>query len=210
MVPNWLDIAACENIAAVKVRGLRGRDGVWGELIAAAQAARIDQFEDLPVSMVRSLYDEKAAVPLIAAARILDAASKAGDVPAGDRHKLAVAATVAFGMYGNSLSASAAAQRVIEMEEAGEQELARKVSIPSDSGDDAEKMVSLKATLAVVLATAAPQTLGKIQSWCSEGSRHQIYLERLGEYLRTGKARPCGSNAEVTRRMLAGGRLAVC
>jgi len=47
---------------------------------------------------------------------------------------------------------------------------------------------SLKESLAVALATAAPQVLGKVQPWCSEGSKQQVYLERLGEYLRTGQA----------------------
>ena len=188
MLPPWLDIAASENAAAVKVRQLRGRDGVWGELIAAAQAV-IDHYEDLSDSEVRALYEEKAAVPLIGAARILDSASKAADLPEGDRHKLAIAATVAFGMYGNSLSASAVARQVIATEETGEQFLARKVLVERDSDREvALAGVSLKATLAVALATAAPQVLGNVQPWCREGSPHQIYLEQLGEYLRTGRA----------------------
>jgi hypothetical protein len=38
MLPDWLDLAASENTAAVKVRQLQGESSSWGELIAAAQA----------------------------------------------------------------------------------------------------------------------------------------------------------------------------
>ena len=162
MLPEWLDVAKSENTAAAKLRELRGREGVWGELIAAAQTV-IDYFEDYPASKIRSLYDEETAIPLIGAARILDSASKSSEVPETDQLGLAITATVAFGMYGNSLSASAAVQGV----------LAR---CPTGS-----------ESIAVALATAAPRVLGKVQSWCSEGSKHQVYLERLGAYLRSGK-----------------------
>jgi len=186
MLPEWLDIAASENTAAAKVRDLRGREGVWGELIAAAQAV-IDSYEDFPIAEIRSLYEEKAAVPLIGAARILDAASKASEVPETDRHKLAIAATVAFGMYGNSLSASAVAQRVLATEEAGQEGLMWK-KVSQRGQEEIVTGESLKESLAVALATAAPQVLGKVQPWCSEGTKQQVYLERLGEYLRTGLA----------------------
>jgi helicase len=160
---------------------------VWGELIAAAQAV-IDHYEEFPAADIRSLYEEKSAIPLIAAARILDSASKAADIPDADRHKLAIAATVAFGMYGNSLSAAAAARRVIAMEDGGDHALARTVLLPRGSDGEKEEAVSLKDTLAVALATAAPQVLGKVQPWCKEGSPQYAYLERLGQYLRTGQS----------------------
>ncbi len=163
MLPEWLDVAKSENAAASKLRELRGREGVWGELIAAAQTV-IDYFEDFPASKIRALYEEESAIPLIGAARILDAASKAADVPESDRLGLAITATVAFGMYGNSLWAAAVGQRVT-----------------ATGGTGAE-------SLAVALATAAPRVLGKVQPWCSEGSKQQVYLERLGADLRSGKA----------------------
>jgi hypothetical protein len=151
MLPEWLNIAACENAAAVKVRELRGRDGVWGELIAAAQTV-IDHYEDFSASEVHSLYDEKNAIPLIGAARILDSASQATEIPDDDRHKLAITAAVAFGMYGNSLSASAIAKRVIVAEMSGERKLARTMFVPGDLDNEvATEEKSLKETLAVVL-----------------------------------------------------------
>jgi hypothetical protein len=157
MLPEWLDAAANENAAAAKLRHLRGRDGAWGELIAAAQAI-IGVYQDFPGN-VSTLYDENAAIDLIAAARIMDSASQAAEINETERMDLALLATVAFGMHGNSLSAFAVAQRVL-------------ASNPDKS-----------PSLAAILATAAPRTLGVVQEWCSEGSAEREYLELLGSYL---------------------------
>jgi hypothetical protein len=187
MLPDWLDIATCEHAAAAKMRVLQGRDGVWGELIASAQAV-IDHFEDFTPEQAQLLYEEKAAIPLIGAARILDAASQSTDVPSDHRLKLAVTATVAFGMYGNSLSALATAKRIIRAQNSDEPILTRRKVVAGDDDVEVEVSESLNDSLAVTLATAAPQVLGEVQPWCKEGSKQQGYLELLGEYLRTGNA----------------------
>jgi hypothetical protein len=162
MLPDWLDFAASENAAAAKVRLLRGGNGTWGEMIAAAQAT-MGFYQDFSVADIRSLYNEENATPLIAAARILDAASQAPlDIVEEERRDLAIAAAVAFGMYGNSLSAFAVCQRVLTM------------SPPASP------------SLAVIFATVAPQVLGKVQEWCEEGSTELLYLEQLNVYLRSG------------------------
>lgn len=164
MLPDWLDVPGNENAAAAKVRQLRGGSGTWGELIAGAQAT-IGFYQDYPVENIRALYDEETAVPLIAAARILDSASQsATDITEGERVDLALAAAVAFGMYGNSLSAFAVCKRILATD-------------PSKT-----------PSLAAVLATVAPQALGSLLEWCPEDSPELTYLEQLGVYLRGGQA----------------------
>ena len=74
-LPQWLDYALSENTAAAMFRGLQGLSARWGELIAAAQAV-MGSFQDLPLGSIEQLYDEQKALPLIAASRILDAASQ--------------------------------------------------------------------------------------------------------------------------------------
>jgi helicase len=150
-----------------------------GELIAAAQTV-IDHYEDVSGAAVRSLYDETAAVPLIAAARILDAAAKASDLSADERQKLAALAVVAFGMYGNSLSASAVARRLIATEGG------TMASPLAKWQRGAQAPTPLRESLAVALATAAPQLTGKLQAWCSPGSKERVYLDLIADYLRTG------------------------
>ena len=74
-LPRWLDYALSENTAAAMFRGLQGLSARWGELIAAAQAV-MGVYQDLPMGNVEPLYDEQNVLPLIAASRILDAASQ--------------------------------------------------------------------------------------------------------------------------------------
>ena len=82
-------------------RGLQGLSARWGELIAAAQAV-MGIYQDLTTGSAEQLYDEQNALPLIAASRILDAASQCPSaLPDEDRQYLAVVAAVAFAMYGN-------------------------------------------------------------------------------------------------------------
>ncbi len=112
-LPRWLDYALSENTAAAMFRGLQGLSARWGELIAAAQAV-MGVYQDLPMDDVESLYDEQNVLPLIAASRILDAASQP---PAGlseaDCQHLTVVAAVAFAMYGNFPSATAVVRRIL-------------------------------------------------------------------------------------------------
>jgi len=112
MLPEWLNVAADENAAAAKVRQLRARAVSWGELIAGAQSI-IGVYQDYPVKKIFELYNEEEALDLIAAARIMDSASQADEIEGPERADLALWAMVAFGMYGNSLSSSAVAHRLL-------------------------------------------------------------------------------------------------
>jgi helicase len=164
-LPQWLDYALSENTAAAMFRGLRGLSARWGELIAAAQAV-MGLYQDLPSDSAEQLYDEQNALPLIAASRILDAASQhPSALPEEERQYLAVVAAVAFGMYGNFLSASAVVRR-------------ERLIPPLDS-----------PSMAVILATAAPHCLGEMLWRCASSSPEKTYLELLEAFLSTGEAR---------------------
>lgn len=162
MLPSWLDYSFSENIAASMFRGLRGPVASWGELIAAAQAI-LSYYQDVPGSQTESLYDEQEALPLIAAARILDAASQppSGRLPE-EQTNLALTAALAFGMYGNFPSASASARRAFP-----------DFAIPSPS-------------IAVLFATIAPTHLRRMIPFCESKSIHRRYLELLETYIYTG------------------------
>ena len=143
-------------------RGLRTTPAPWGELIASAQAV-MGLFQDDLSGDVERLYEEQAALPLIAAARILDAASLSpAGLPPEHRRDLALTAAVAFGMYGNSLSAAAAIRRSV---------------LPAETPGP---------SLAAVVATAAPSLVGEMIPCCPGESVERRYLEGLAAYLRTG------------------------
>ena len=163
-LPQWLDYALSENTAAAMFRGLQGLSARWGELIAAAQAV-MGSYQDLPLGSTEQLYDEQKALPLIAASRILDAASqRPSGLPDEDRQYLAVVAAVAFAMYGNFPSATAVVRRMLP-------------TFPVDS-----------PSLAIIFATASPPHLGEMLSRCASGSAEKGYLELLGAFLSTGDA----------------------
>jgi len=163
LLPQWLDYALSENTAAAMLRGLQGLSARWGELIATAQAV-MGVYQDLPMSHIESLYDEHNILPLIAASRILDTASHASaDLPEADRQYLAIAAAVAFAMYGNFPSATAVVRRLVP-------------TVPLDS-----------PSLAVILATAAPAHLGEMLASCPSDLPEKIYMERLQAFLTTGE-----------------------
>lgn len=61
-----------------------------------------------------SFYDADFSAPIVAASRILDAASQAGNLEMTQSDKLALLSAAAFSMYGNFPSASAVLQRVIK------------------------------------------------------------------------------------------------
>jgi hypothetical protein len=132
-------------------------------------------YQEFPLDGLRSLYEEGNALSLIAAARILDAASQSHvDIKEDERVDLAITAAVAFGMYGNSLSSHAVCERVLSGK-------------PVVSG-----------SLAVILATVAPQVIGKVTPWCQERSKELEYLEQLEAYLRSGE----GDRADSLRSLL--------
>lgn len=161
-LPHWLDYALSENTAAAMFRGLQGLSARWGELIAAAQAV-MGIYQDLTTGSVERLYDEQNALPLIAASRILDAASqRPSGLPDEDRQQLACVSAVAFAMYGNFPSATAVVRR----------------TLPTFSVD--------APSMAVIFATVAPGLLGEMLPHCASGSSEQSYLERLEAFLATG------------------------
>src|ERR1051325_6110277 len=146
MLPIWLDYKNSENTAAVMFRGLRGLSASWGELVATAQTV-LSYYQDIPLPETESLYDEENALPLIAASRILDAASQppSGRLPE-EQINLALNAAVAFGMYGNFPSAYAALRRVFP-----------DFQVPSPS-------------IAVLFATLAPRFIDRMFPQCASGS----------------------------------------
>jgi len=122
-------------------------------------------YQDLPSDSAEQLYDEHNALPLIAASRILDAASqRPSALPDEERDYLAVVAAIAFAMFGNFPSATAVVRRM------------RPIS-PLDS-----------PSIAVLFATAAPHYLGEMLSHCATGSPEKAYLELLEAFLSTGEA----------------------
>ncbi len=162
MLPEWLDYAGGENVATAMFRGLRTTPAPWGELIASAQAVMGLFQDDLSGDLAR-LYEEQTALPLIAAARILDAASQPpAGLPAEHRRDLALAGAVAFGMYGNFLSSAAVVRRsVLGVED-------------------------ITPSLAVIVAAAAPSLVGEMIPCCPGDSVERRCLETLAAYLRTG------------------------
>jgi hypothetical protein len=177
-LPQWLDYALDENTAAAIFRGLPGLSARWGELIAAAQAV-MGIYQDLTAGSVERLYDEKNALPLIAASRILDAAAQhSAGLPEEDRQHLAFVAAVAFAMYGNFPSATAVVRR----------------TLPTVSFDS--------PSLAVICATIAPNILGEMLPYCPSGSPEQRYLELLEAFLSTGDANRIAAIREAFVRCL--------
>src|SRR5207302_1481952 len=119
------------------------------------------------------LYEERGALPLIAAARILDAASQSpANLPVEFRSDLALSAAVAFAMYGNFLSAGAVIRRGIL------------------GGQD------LTPSAAAIAATAAPSLVGEMIPRCPAESVERQYLEDLTAYLQTGKEGQAGTLRE--------------
>jgi helicase len=173
MLPEWLDYAFGENIAASMFRGLQGRTASWGELVATAQAVIGYYQDDLTPETINSFYEQERVLPLIAASRILDSASQ---LSTGDdfttRLSLGLTSAVAFGMYGNFLSSAAVIKRLY---------------------GTAEDTLSIEPGDAAIVATAAPSLTGKVLQFCQGDSPEQYYLELLEQFLRTGGAEQIGN-----------------
>ncbi len=134
----------------------------WGELIASAQAV-MGEFQDRLDDAPEQLHDEQEALSLIAAARILDAASQPpAGLPEAHRGGLALAAAVAFGMYGNFVSACAVIQRSVK------------------------SVLEITPPCAVIMAAAAPSLIVEMIPFCPEDSVELAFLERLAQFLRSG------------------------
>ncbi|PZR99584.1 MAG: hypothetical protein DLM70_15150 [Chloroflexi bacterium] len=165
-LPGWLDFASDESAAAAMYRGLPGRSADWGELVSFSQTI-MGYFQDsFGEDEARALYDEQNALPLIAASRILDAASRPrSGLPADQLADLALVSAVSYAMYGNLPSASAVLSRsVLEM-------------LPISPGT------------AVILATCAPRLLGAMLRRTEHPSPQRKYLETLSRLLQTGDDR---------------------
>ena len=106
-IPTWVDFESAERSAAVMARGLAGSFEAWGTLLANAQAV-LSSRTDSRNSELLSSYDFDEWRDLVAAARILDlAATNQGLNDSEDRKTAAILAACAFGMAGNSVSATA-------------------------------------------------------------------------------------------------------
>lgn len=164
-LPDWLDYSRSENAATAMFRGLRGISASWGELVATAQSIMsIYQDRRIP-EMVERLYDydSSSTLPLVAASRILDAASQpSAGLPEEDRTDLGLCAAVAFGMYGNFPSAKAVIQRI--------------------RGTN----LDISSSIAAIVATAAPDLLPEMLPYCDVNSPSKRYLELLESFLHTG------------------------
>jgi hypothetical protein len=155
MLPEWLDFAFSENAAVAMYRGLQGPTASWGELIASSQAI-VGFFQEFDVAKIDELYNMEDILPLVAAARIFDAASQIpSGLPEEDRINIGLCAAVAFGMYGNFLSAEAVSRRTLE-----------NIGSPSN-------------TLAAIIGTCAPNPIGEVIFHTDSGSKQRLYLELL-------------------------------
>ena len=164
MLPRWIDPSNDEKLAAAIIRGPVSDYSPWGKLIASAQATMslfYEHFIDSPAE----LYDEANAVPLIAASRVLDSAAQPfSGVPDEHRNDLALTAAVAFGMYGNFLSARTVI-RVL---------------------NDRTKGRALSPSQAAIIGTAAPNFIPGMIPRCPSNSPERAYLESLNAFLRSG------------------------
>jgi helicase len=144
------------------LRGLSGADASWGELIAEAQTV-MALFDNPQLIEPRSLDTLANAAPLIGVSRVLDSASQLEDqIEEEVRIRLALTAGVAFGMWGNFPSATAAFRRALDM--AG----------------------PISADTIALAATCAPRLLPTLLA-ASEGTGlARRYLEELNGALHTG------------------------
>ncbi len=163
--PSGIDVNLAENVAATTIRRLVGVTLGWGEMVATAQAV-LSHADDLTPEAWSSLLDVDAAAPLIAAARVLDAASdKRSGLVGEERLLLRKLAVVAYGMHGNFASAFALARR---------------------GGILAQGSKPLSPTQAVALACALPNNLPDLVSFAKAGSHHSEFLGVYASFLATG------------------------
>jgi helicase len=167
ILPEWLDYVHYERAAASMLRRLNGPSSSWGELLASGQSVMSHYNDDLSINAIESLYDEQRALPLIAASRILDAASQHGELDSEGNIRLGLTAAVAYGMYGNFLSATAVIRRLKERH---------------------QDRVLRDVHYAVAISTVAPKFLSELLAVCEENSVQAAFLEKLEQYLVEGKA----------------------
>lgn len=149
-------------MAARLFRSLKGPVTNWGELIAAAQVT-VSHYQEYPFHRARELYNERDALPLIAAARILDcAARESSDIPREERAGLGLLSAVAFGMYGNFPSAAAAVEQTLPL------------------------LDGVSPVLAAVLCSASPRHIDTLLPSTQELDAAANYVEQLVTFLKHG------------------------
>lgn len=162
VLPRGLDLSSAETSAFGLIRGLKGHSRSWADLVAHAQLV-MTYYQELPVDQITRLYDIGEAAPLVAASRILDAVSMPeSELPDSERQDWALLGLLAFGMWGNFLSASAMKTRLTAST------LSRPVT-------------------AAIVATCTPQLAHDFQQNVNQSASATSYLKRLLKYLRTGQ-----------------------
>jgi helicase len=120
-VPKFVEFVGAENAAAGMSRGLVERTDDWGRLVARAQRILAEVQNELTRAQIKFLadqfYDLEQGAPLIAAARILYAASQADSLEPSHRLRLALCSAAAFSMYGNFPSAYAVIKNTLQLSE---------------------------------------------------------------------------------------------
>jgi len=164
--PPGIDYPLAENTAFTTIRELSGYPLSWGEMVGAAQAV-LTHADDLVRTDGNALYDLSFATPLIAAARILDAAADArSDLASPDRQSLGMLAVLGYAMHGNFLSASAVARR--------------EGFLDFRPGDISEGAL-------VALAAALPNALAQYRALTRAGSPAREFLTRYIGFISTGR-----------------------
>lgn len=117
-IPQFIDFVNAENAAAGMSRGLTERTDNWGQLVAIAQrilaAVQDEHLRAGQAYKASRLLDQHYGAAVVAAARILDSASRSEGVDDSHRQRLALCAAAAFSMAGNFPSAHAVAQFAID------------------------------------------------------------------------------------------------
>ena len=107
-VPSFVEFVSAENAAAGMSRGLVERTDTWGRLIASAQRVLAEVQNELARNRqtfpALAYYDITESAPLIAASRILDAASRAPNLLPSHRQRLALCCCRLFDVRELSLS----------------------------------------------------------------------------------------------------------
>lgn len=164
-LPDFIDFAEAESEAAALARGLNTRTRGWDGLISIAQTI-LTYFQDLPdhdISYHERLLDYDYMAPVIAAARIFDAAAQFGRPDSVEEAlDLDLQAAVSYGMYGNFATASTVIHRSAVL---------KKGSSPG---------------LVAVIATCCPREIGVALDYAWEDNNVFQYLITMNRYLIEG------------------------
>jgi helicase len=162
-----VDYAQAENASTSMARHARGLTASWEQLLANAQAV-LGVYANAALSRDGShatLYNETEALPLIAAARILNTAWShlpTTSLADNERDQMRLLASLAFAMYGNAPSAHAAASEIQGSPE------------------------SLSPESCLAAAIAVPRKLGYYMRGMPLGSRARVAAQALAAFLATG------------------------